>query len=105
MYKLLGIIGAFLIVVATGIGAFCDFPSVEIVQIAVAAFGLCSIISGSIKKAKDEKRFSWKTIVIIALAVVGGVLCCIGGLGQNIFAEIVGATLALLSVIFGFIPG
>lgn len=36
-------------------------------------------------------------------AVVGGVLCCIGGLQQAIFKEISGLVLALLSVIFGLV--
>jgi len=41
--------------------------------------------------------------LIICFAVIGGVLCCIGGLSQNIFAELAGAALALLAVIFGVI--
>jgi hypothetical protein len=42
-------------------------------------------------------------VVIIVLAAIGGVLCCIGGTNQNIFAEISGAVLALLAVIFGIL--
>ena len=42
-------------------------------------------------------------LIAAVLGSVGGVICCIGGLAQNIFAEISGAVLALLAVIFGMI--
>ena len=57
----------------------------------------------AVKGAKERKIEGWKTAVIICLAVIGGVLCCIGGLSQNVFAEISGAVLALLAVIFGLL--
>lgn len=101
MNKMFGIIGAVCFAVAIGIGYFVSFPGDTIVQIAVAAFGLAFVILGAVKKAKEEKTFSWKTIACIALAVIGGVLCCIGGLDQSIFATISGAVLALLAIIFG----
>ena len=57
----------------------------------------------AVKQAKEKNAFIWKTVVVIALAVIGGVLCCIGGMQQAIFKEISGLVLALLSVIFGLI--
>ena len=105
MNKLFGIIGAVCFAVAIGLGYFVSFPADTIVEIAVAAFGLALVIAGAVKNAKDTDKFSWKTVVCIALAVIGGVLCCIGGLAQNIFATISGAVLALLTIIFGVLYG
>ena len=76
--KTWGIIGALFFVAAVTVGYFCNFDGAIIIEIGAAAFGLCSL-------------------------VIGGVLCCIGGLSQNIFAELEGAALALLAVIFGVI--
>lgn len=48
-------------------------------------------------------QFEAAAVIEIALAVVGGVLCCIGGLQQAIFKEIRGLVLALLIVIFSLV--
>ena len=103
MNKVLKIIGTLLMVAAVVFGYFASFPGATVVEIAVLAFGLCACIAASIKQAKDEGKFSWKTAVTIILACVAGVLCCIGGLAQNIFAEISAAVLAVLTLIFGLI--
>ena len=87
MNKVLKIIGTLTMVAAVVFGYFAPFPC----------------IAASIKQAKDEGKFSWKTAVTIILACVAGVLCCIGGLAQNIFAEISAAVLAVLTLIFGLI--
>lgn len=101
--KVFGIVGAVLFAVAVAIGYFGDFPGDSLVQIALAAFGLASIVIGNVKKAKDEGKFTWKTVVCIILAVAGGVLCAVGGLADSIFATVSGAVVALLAIIFGLI--
>ena len=98
-----GIIGALAFFVAVAVGYFCNFDGAIIIEIGVAAFGLCGLVIGAIKSGKTKNVKTWKTVLIICFAVIGGVLCCIGGLSQNIFAEISGAALALLAVIFGMI--
>ena len=98
-----GIIGALLFAGAVVFGYFCNFPAATIIEIAVSAFGLCAVIVSALKGAKEKKIATWKTIVVIVFATIGGVVCCLGGLAQNIFAEISGAALALLAVIFGMI--
>lgn len=103
MKNVFGIIGALLFAAAVAVGYFCDFNGDVIVEIGLAAFALTSLIVGAIKAGKEKNLATWKTVVIIALAVIGGVLCCIGGLAQNIFASISGAVLALLAVIFGLV--
>ena len=103
MKNLWGIIGALLFVAAVCIGYFAKFDNAIIVELAVAAFGLTALVIGAIKAGKEKNVKTWQTIAIIVLAVCGGVLCCIGGLAQNIFAELAGAALALLAVIFGIV--
>ena len=101
--KTWGIIGAIAFLAAVAVGYFCNFDGAIIIEIGAAAFGLCSLIIGAIKSGKTKNVKTWKTVLIICFAVIGGVLCCIGGLKQSIFAEISGAALALLAVIFGMI--
>ena len=101
MNKVLGIVGAVLFAVAVGIGCFANFAGATIVEIALAAFGLAAVIVATIRKAKEEGTFTWKTVVIIVLAVAGGALCALGGLQSNVFEAITGAVVALISIIFG----
>ena len=103
MNKTFGIIGAVCFALAVALGYFAYFAGDTLVEIALAVFGVTALIVNAVKKAKDEGKFSWKTIVCIVLACIGGVLCCIGGLAQSIFATISGAVLALMAVIFGLI--
>lgn len=96
-----GIIGALIIAAAVAIGYFYDFPAENIVEIGVGAFGLCAMIIGAVQDAKAKQLKTWPVFVCIIFAILGGVFCCIGGLTNTIFAEIAGAMLALLAVIFG----
>ena len=97
-----GIIGAIAFLAAVAVGFFCKFDAAVIIEIGVAAFGFTAIVTSAVSYAKKNNKI-WATVLIIALAAIGGVLCCIGGLNQSIFAEISGAALALLAVIFGMI--
>lgn len=98
-----GIIGAVLFAVAVAFGFFFKFDGAIIIELGVAAFGFATITASAIKYGKEKNIKPWVTITIIVLAAIGGVLCCIGGLNQSIFAEISGAALALLAVIFGLL--
>lgn len=98
-----GIIGALLMVAAVCIGYFAKFDNAFIVELAVGAFGLTALVIGAFKDGKAKNVKTWQAITIIALAVLAGVFGCIGGLAQNIFAEIAAAVLALLAVIFGLL--
>lgn len=101
MNKVLGIIGGVLFAAAVAVGCFANFAGSTVVEIALAAFGLASIIVATIKKAKEDNTFSWKTVVVIVLAVAGGALCALGGLQSNVFEAIAGAVVAIISIIFG----
>lgn len=98
-----GIIGAIAFLIAVAVGFFCKFDAAVIIEIGAAAFGFTAIVTSAVNYAKNNNIKTWATVLIIVFAAIGGVLCCIGGLNQNIFAEISGAALALLAVIFGII--
>ena len=98
-----GIIGALAFFAAVAVGFFCKFDAAVVNEIGVAAFGFTAIVSSAVSYAKKNNVKTWATVLIIVLTSIGGVLCCIGGLSQSIFAEISGAALALLAVIFGMI--
>jgi uncharacterized membrane protein HdeD (DUF308 family) len=100
--KVFGIIGSLLFVAAVVVGYFCKFDSADIIAVALAAFALASTIVAVVKKYKKEgEKFNWKFILIIALTVVGAVLCAIGGISDSIFATLAGAVIGILTVIFG----
>lgn len=103
MNKLFKILGILAIVAAAALGYFDKFDNSAFIEVCLGAFGLCSLIVTNINEAKAKENFSWKTVVILALAVVAGVLCCLGGLSQNIFAEVSAAVLALMTLIFGLL--
>ena len=98
-----GIIGAIAFLAAVAVGFFCKFDAAVIIEIGVAAFGFTAIVTSAVSYAKKNNIKIWATALIIALAAIRGVLCCIGGLNQSIFAAISGPALALLAVIFGLI--
>ena len=98
-----GIIGAVFFAAAVAFGYFFKFDGAIIIALGSAAFGFTSIVIGAINYGKEHNIKTWVTTVIIVLSAIGGVLCCIGGLSQNIFEQISGAALALLAVIFGLI--
>ena len=98
-----GIIGAVFFAVAVVAGHLFQFDAATVIEIAAAAFGFSAIVVSALSGAKSRQITVWKAVVVVVLASIGGVFCCIGGLSQNIFAEISGAALALLAVIFGMV--
>lgn len=103
MNKIIAVTGALLFAAAVIEIARASFGLCAVIDIALASFGLCAVIVSAVKQAKEKNAFSWKTVVVIALASCGGVLCYVGGLQQTVFEEISGLVLALLSVIFGLV--
>ena len=92
--KIIAVIGALLFAAAVVVGNFAQFEAAAVIEIALASFALCAVVISAVKQAKEKNVFSWKTVVVIALAVIGGVLCCIGGMQQAVFKEISGLVLA-----------
>ena len=98
-----GMIGAIAFLAAVAVGFFCKFDAAVIIEIGLAAFGFTAIVTSSVSSAKKNNIKILATVLIICFAAIGGVLCRSGGLNQSSFAEISGAALALLAVIFGII--
>lgn len=100
--KVFGIIGSLLFVAAVIVGYFCKFDSADVISVALAAFALASTVVSVVKKyEKEGKKFNWKFILIIALTIIGAILCAIGGVSDSIFATLAGAVIGILTVIFG----
>ena len=85
--KIIAVFGALLFAAAVVVGNFVQVEAAVVIEIALASFALCAVVISAVKQAKEKNAFSWKTVVVIALAVIGGVLCCIGGLQQAVFKE------------------
>ena len=103
MKKTFGIIGALLFVAAVAIGYFAKFDNADILQITLAAFGFATIVIGAVSNAKAKNVATWKIVLIVLFGSAAGILCAIGGLSQDVFKEIAGVVLALLTVIFGML--
>lgn len=103
MNKVFGIVGALFFVGAVVVGCFCDFAGSVIVEIALASFGLASVVISAVKKAKADGKLNWKTILVIVLAVIGGALCAVGGFQSNVFEALAGAVVAIIGIIFGLV--
>ena len=101
MNKVFGIIGSLLFVAAVVVGYFFNFPAADIVTVALAAFALAMTVVAVVKKQKEAGTFTWKTVVVIALAIIGAVLVALGGLAENTFELLAGAVVGILSIIFG----
>lgn len=98
-----GIVGALLFVAACVVGFIFNFDGSDIVALGLAAFGVASTVIAFVKKHKEEGTPVWQISVVTVLALGAGVLICIGGLADNIFAAVSGAVLALMTIIFGLL--
>lgn len=98
-----GIVGALFFVASCVVGFVFNFDGSDIVALALAAFGMAATVIAFIKKYKGKGVPGWKIAIVAGLTLVSGVLVCIGGLTDNIFATISGAVLALMTIIFGLL--
>lgn len=96
--KIFAIIGAVCFGFAVVCGYFFNFENADIMSVALAAFGLVSVVINVINKQKEKGVFSWKSILVIALAILGGGLVCLGGINSELLETISGLVLALLAV-------
>ena len=98
-----GIVGALLFVAACVVGFIFNFDGSDIVAIGLATFGLTATVIAFVKKHKEKGTSVWQIAIVTVLTLGSGVLICIGGLADNIFAAISGAVLALMTIIFGLL--
>lgn len=98
-----GIVGALLFVAACVVGFIFNFDGSDIVAIGLATFAVTATVIAFVKKHTEKGTPVWQIAVVTVLALGSGVLICIGGVSDNIFAEISGAVLALMTIIFGLL--
>ena len=98
-----GIVGALLFVAACVVGFIFNFDGSDIVAIGLATFGLTATVIAFVIKHKEKGTPIWQIAIVTILTLGSGVLICIGGLADNIFAAISGAVLALMTIIFGLL--
>ena len=98
-----GIVGALLFVAACVVGFIFNFDGSDIVAIGLATFGLTATVITFVKKHKEKGTPIWQIAIVTVLTLGSGVLICIGGIADNIFAAISGAVLALMTTIFGLL--
>ena len=98
-----GTAGALLFVAARLLGFIFNFDGNDIVAIGLATFGLTATVIAFVKKHKEKGTPIWQIAIVTVLTLVSGVLICIGGIADNIFAAISGAVLALMTIIFGLL--
>lgn len=101
--KTWGIVGALLFVAACVVGFIFNFDGSDIVALALAVFALTATVIAFIKKHIEKSTPIWQIVIVTVLTLGAGVLVCIGGLADNIFAAISGAVLALMTIIFGLL--
>lgn len=96
--KILGIIGLVLFIAAVACGSFFNFDNADVLSLALAGFGIVSVVINVISKQKEKGAFTWPMGLTIALALLGGGLVCLGGYASNILETVSGLVLALLAV-------
>ena len=98
-----GIVGALFFVASCVVGFIFNFDGSDLVAIALATFGLTATVIAFVKKHKEKGTPIWQIALVLVPTLIAGVLICIGGLADNIFAAISGAVLALMTIIFGLL--
>ncbi len=102
--KIISIVGLVLLVACTSLGYFIDIQVADVIALAGAFFGATLVCVNIFRKvAKEDEKFTWKHYVVIFGTIIAGILCCIGGLSENIISSICGATVGLLAIIMGVI--
>lgn len=92
-------IGIGLLVVGTVVACFTDILN-DIPALAVAAFGLGSIIVSVWNKS--EKK-DWVTILAIVCVSVGAFCCAFVGLAQDTMTKVIAAVSALVMLLIGIL--
>lgn len=90
------------ICVAAGcvLGHFSTIAIVDYSAIALEAFGLCTLILNTLKKA--EKK-SWKEYTCVGLFVAAGVLCALAGVAEQTMTQLITVIAGLIALIAGLI--
>ena len=92
------LVGVFLIVLGTVVGIVSDVPVVVTLSIASVTVGATLSIAEQVKKTELT---GWKRYLFLGATISGTVLLTLGGYGDVVITEIVGAVILIASIIFG----
>ena len=97
------IIGLVLVGISAVFGFIVNVDASVIISIAVAFLGATLLVVNALTNAKKENKLDWKLWVAVIGSAIGGCLCAIGGVTENMITAIVGAVITIATIIFGFI--
>lgn len=97
------IIGLVLVGISAVLGFIVNVDASVIISIAVAFLGATMLVVNELVKAKKENKLDWKLWVALIGSAVGGCLCAIGGVTENIITAIIGAVITIATIIFGIV--
>ena len=97
------IIGLVLIGVSAVLGFIVNVDASIIISISVAFLGATMLVINALMKAKKEGKLDWKMWIALIGSAVGGCLCAIGGVTENIITAVVGAVITIATIIIGII--
>lgn len=102
--KICSIIGLVLIMASAVVGFIYKSDVTAIISIATAFLGATLILIDVIKKMnKEAKMPKWLIYVVCIGTAVGGCLCAIGGVTENMITTIVGAVITIATVIMSIV--
>lgn len=101
--SIFSIIGLCLIAVSAILGYFVNVNATVIISIVGAFSGATLIVMDAVKKAKKEGNLDWKLWVAVIGASIGGCLCAIGGVSENVITSVVGAVITIITIIMSVI--
>ena len=100
MKKAWTIIAVICIIAGCIIGQFSKIAIADYGAIALEAFGLVSLIIGTIKKTEER---TWKEYTGVFLFVIAGACCAVAGMAEATMTQIITTVAGLIALIIGLI--
>lgn len=102
--KICSIIGLVLIMASAVVGFIYKSDVTAIISIATAFLGATLILLNVVKKMTEENKLpKWLIYVVCIGTAIGGCLCAIGGITEEIITTVVGAVIAITTVIVSIV--
>lgn len=92
------IIAVACIIAGCVIGHFSTIAIADYGAIALEAFGFCTLIVNTLKKAKEK---TWKEYSCIALFALAGVFCALAGVEESTMTQLISVVTGLIALIAG----
>lgn len=100
MNKTFSIIGLLIIAFGACAGVFFGIEQTDIIAVASSFLGSALILLNAIKNAKNKEHAKpWVIYVTLIGVAVGGCLCAVGGVAENLITTVVGLVVSLITII------